>query len=300
MEDGRLKGIIYKGIGGFYYVKSDQTLYECKARGIFKKEGITPMVGDKVTIGITDPEEKLGVIESISERKTELLRPVVANVEQAIVVFAIKNPLPNMMLLDKMLVLAEDSGLEIVVCFNKGDLDVDFDFEKYQSIYERAGYKVIKTCALLGEGIDDLKAVLKGKISVFSGPSGVGKSSILNALHEGFSLQTGELSDKIKRGKHTTRHSELLELGQESIVVDTPGFTSLNMQHIELEELQYCFPEIERYRGECQFDDCTHINEPKCGIKDKVDSGEIAKERYDAYIYMYHEIEEQKRRNKKW
>lgn len=293
-------GIIFKGIGGFYYVKFKNEIYECKARGKFKNLKMTPLVGDFVTISVLDEDNKLGVIEELLDRRTELLRPSVANVDQAIIVFSIKNPLPNIILLDKMIVLAEKSGLNVIICFNKSDLDVDFDYEKYENIYRDVGYIVLKTCALDGEGVDILAAHLKDKISVFSGPSGVGKSSLLNSIQEGFSLQTGEISEKIKRGKHTTRHSELLELKNGGIVVDTPGFTSLSMHEIEAEELKNYFPEFVRITEECRFDNCMHINEPDCGIKDGIENGNVTKERYEAYQYILNEINESKRRQKKW
>lgn len=293
-------GIIFKGIGGFYYVKFNDAIYECKARGKFKNQKVTPLVGDYVHISIQDEEKKLGMIEEILERKTELLRPTVANVNQAIIVFSIKNPLPNIILLDKMLVLAEQSALNIVICFNKADLDVDFDYEKYEAIYSRIGYPVLKTCAIEGEGIDELSYYLKDKITVFSGPSGVGKSSLLNAVHEGFTLQTGEISEKIKRGKHTTRHSELLELKNGGIVVDTPGFTSLSMHEIEAEDLKEYFPEFRMMDDQCKFDNCMHINEPDCIVKAAVVDNRISKDRYEAYLYILKEISEHRRKQKKW
>lgn len=293
-------GIIFKGIGGFYYVKFNDSIYECKARGKFKNQKVTPLVGDYVHISIQDEEKKLGMIEEILERKTELLRPTVANVNQAIIVFSIKNPLPNIILLDKMLVLAEQSALNIVICFNKADLDVDFDYEKYEAIYSRIGYPVLKTCAIEGEGIDELSYYLKDKITVFSGPSGVGKSSLLNAVHEGFTLQTGEISEKIKRGKHTTRHSELLELKNGGIVVDTPGFTSLSMHEIEAEDLKEYFPEFRMMDEQCKFDNCMHINEPDCIVKTAVEDNRISKDRYEAYLYILKEISEHRRKQKKW
>lgn len=293
-------GIIMKGIGGFYYVKVDQTVYECKARGKFKNQKVTPLVGDRVQISILDDVKKLGVIEEIETRKTELLRPSVANVDQAIIVFSIKSPLPNIMLLDKMLVLAEHSGLDVIVCFNKADLDVEFDFDTYEKIYSKAGYPVLKTCAIKGEGIDSLTEHLQNKISVFSGPSGVGKSSLLNAIHEGFTLQTGEISEKIKRGKHTTRHSELLELKKGGMVVDTPGFTSLTMNEIDPEDLKTFFPEFRGENLSCRFDNCMHINEPGCMVKEAVESGNVSKERYEAYRYILDEINDHRRKQKKW
>lgn len=292
------KGVIFKGIGGFYYVKTPDALYECKARGKFKNQNLTPMVGDYVSIDIQNEEEKLGTIEEIHERKNQLLRPSVSNVDQAIIVFALKDPEPNWILLDKMIVLAENANLEIVLCLNKSDLD-EKTFDEVRSRYEMAGYTLIKTCAKTGEGVECLKALLKDKISVFSGPSGVGKSSLLNAIQKGLALQTGELSDKIKRGKHTTRHSELLELVSGGIVVDTPGFTSLSVQDIEYEGLKDYFPEFHTASDQCRFDNCLHLNEPHCEIKALLANGTIHQARYDAYLYLLEEIKNE-RKKKKW
>jgi len=292
-------GIIFKGIGGFYYVKREGILYECKARGKFKNDKVVPMVGDYVTISVHDEEKKLGMIEAIHERKNTLLRPVVANVDQAVVVFSIKNPMPNITLLDKMIVLAEHSGLDVIICFNKSDLDTNFDFETYKAIYERAGYQVVKTCAINKEGVDDLLSCLQGKINVFSGPSGVGKSSLLNAI-ENYAVEIGALSEKIKRGKHTTRHSELFELTNGGIIVDTPGFTSLSVQEVDPDDLSSYFPEFRRIAENCRFDNCYHQNEPGCEVKRAVENQEISKVRYDAYLYIFNEITEQRRRTNKW
>lgn len=294
-----MRGIIFKGIGGFYYVKHDGVLYECKARGKFKNDKVVPMVGDYVSISVYDQVKCLGVIEEIHERKNALIRPVVANVDQAIVVFSIKNPLPNVTLLDKMLVLAENAGLEIIICFNKADLDATLDFDYYKSIYESAGYKVVKTCALTREGVDDLLTLMKDKINVFSGPSGVGKSSLLNAI-EDYAVETGTLSEKIQRGKHTTRHSELFEIKNGGIIVDTPGFTSLSVAEIEPENLSALFPEFREPMKRCRFDNCLHQNEPDCEVKKEIDAGNINKGRYDAYLYIYKEIVEQRRKLRKW
>jgi len=293
------EGIIFKGIGGFYYVMSDHVLYECKARGKFKNDKVVPMVGDHVSISIYDESQKLGVIEAIHPRKNELIRPTVANVDQAIIVFSIKNPLPNVTLLDKMIVLAEHAGLKVILCFNKADLDVSFDFEKYQKIYQNAGYDVVKTCALTREGVDDLVALMSNKINVFSGPSGVGKSSLLNAI-EDYAVEIGELSEKIKRGKHTTRHSELFEITGGGMIVDTPGFTSLSVSEIEPEQLGDYFPEFRAFAQNCRFDNCQHQNEPGCHVKEALSNREIPIERYDAYLYIQKEIIEQRRRTKKW
>ena len=294
------KGIIFKGIGGFYYVKAAGILFECKARGKFKNEQVVPMVGDYVSISIYDEEKNLATIEEIHERKNALVRPTVANVDQAVVVFSIKDPLPNMMLLDKMVVLAEHAELEVLICFNKSDLDLAFDFDVFQKIYVDAGYRVVRTCAMSGEGVEQLLSELTQRISVFSGPSGVGKSSLLNAIEEKFSVETGAVSEKIKRGKHTTRHSELFELTNGGIIVDTPGFTSLSAAEIETDQLKNYFPEFKQYSDTCRFYNCLHLNEPGCEVKQAVVSGAVDKGRYDAYVYIYNEIEKERKKLKKW
>lgn len=292
-------GIILKGIGGFYYVKSNSIVYECKARGIFKKRKITPLVGDKVKISILSEDEKLGVIEEISPRKLELLRPSVANVDQAIIVFAVKSPEPNINLLDKILALCEYTGLEAVLCFNKFDLLKAGEFDNIFKIYEDAGYKVLKTSTLINNGIDELISVLDGKISVFAGPSGVGKSSILNEIQPGLKLKTGAISDKIKRGKHTTRHSELIELVSGGWVVDTPGFTSLEINFVEIGELDTLFKEFREYNCQCKFNNCVHMSEPGCAVIEALNDGMIHPSRYESYKYFYNQISEH-RRYKSW
>jgi len=284
-------GIIIKGIAGFYYVRTSTGVYECKARGIFKKRKITPLVGDKVKINVLSEEPKEGWIEELEKRKVELFRPAVANVDQAVVVFALKSPDPHLNLLDKILLLGEYAGLELIVCFNKADLlEGDEVFEYYKSIYELAGYNVVMTSVKTGEGIEKIRELLKDKISVFAGPSGVGKSSMLNVVQPGLELKTGEISEKIQRGKHTTRHTELIELEFGGWVVDTPGFTSLDLNFIDMNELADLFQEFREYQGCCRFNDCMHINEPECAVKTAVEEGYIHKNRYDSYLYFYNNI----------
>ncbi|WIF94589.1 ribosome small subunit-dependent GTPase A [Caminicella sporogenes] len=289
------EGIIVKGIGGFYYIKCGDNVYECRARGIFRKKNIKPLVGDYVKFTLNN--ENSGVIEEILDRKSELLRPPVANVEHAIIVFAAKNPEPNMILLDKMLVLGEVAGLKLTICINKIDLDENGEIiKKIQSIYKNTGYNIIFSSTKNDLGIDDIKNVLKNKITVFAGPSGVGKSSILNAVQSNLKLKTGDISRKIKRGKHTTRHTELLELDFGGWVVDTPGFTSLNIDFIESEKIAECFPEFRKYLDECKFTDCMHINEPDCKVKEALDNGFISKQRYENYVSFVKQILENNRR----
>ena len=292
-----LNGKIIKGIGGFYYVDTNEGLYECRARGIFRKNKITPLVGDRVSISVVDEENKKGVVEEIEDRDTELVRPPIANVDKALIVFAIKNPSPNLSLLDRFIVLAEKENLEIVIVFTKVDLDTDGAIlEELKDIYETSGYKVIPVSNKEKLNIDKIKEELKESTVVFAGPSGVGKSSLLNEVDKNFELKTGEVSDKIKRGKHTTRHAELLKLECGGMVADTPGFSSLTLDDIDENELKEYFIEFENH-DECRFGSrCIHENEPSCAVKEAVENGEISKKRYDSYIQLLNEIRSGKRR----
>ena len=291
-----IEGRIIKGIGGFYYIETEKGLYECRARGIFRKNKITPLVGDFVKISVVDEDNKKGVVEEIQERKTELVRPPIANVNQALIVFAVKNPTPHLSLLDRFIVLAERENLEIVIILTKIDLDDDNTFEKIKNIYEPCGYKVIGVSNLENKNIDKVKEELKGNTVVFAGPSGVGKSSLLNQIDSNFQLKTGDVSDKIKRGKHTTRHAELFELEFGGMVADTPGFSSLTLDDIEDIDLKDYFIEFEDH-DDCKFGSrCIHQNEPSCAVKEAVENGEIPRERYESYIQLLNEIRQGKRR----
>ena len=291
-----IEGRIIKGIGGFYYVDTDNGLYECRARGIFRKNKITPLVGDFVKISVVDEENKKGVVEEIAERETELVRPPIANVNKALIVFAVKNPTPHLSLLDRFIVLAERENLEIVIILTKIDLDDDNTFEKIKNIYEPCGYKVIGVSNLEKKNIDKVKEELKDNTVVFAGPSGVGKSSLLNEIDKNFKLKTGDVRDKIKRGKHTTRHAELFELEFGGMVADTPGFSSLTLDDIEDVDLKDYFIEFDNY-DDCKFGSrCIHQNEPNCAVKEAVENGEIPKERYESYIQLLNEIRQGKRR----
>ena len=292
-----INGKIIKGIGGFYYVDTENGLYECRARGIFRKNKITPLVGDRVSISVVDEENKKGVVEEIEERDTELVRPPIANVDKALIVFAIKNPSPNLSLLDRFIVLAEKENLEIVIVFTKVDLDTDGELlGELKDIYEVSGYKVISVSNKLKLNIDKIKEELKENTVVFAGPSGVGKSSLLNEVDKNFELKTGEVSDKIKRGKHTTRHAELLKLECGGMVADTPGFSSLTLDDIDESELKEYFIEFDKY-DECRFGSrFIHENEPSCAVKEAVENGEISKKRYESYIQLLNEIRSGKRR----
>lgn len=276
-----MEGIIVKGIGGFYYIKSaDEVVYECKARGIFRKEKVVPMIGDRVKIEVKNGK---GSIVEILKRKTALVRPPVANVDTLVIVVAAASPDPNLLLVDKMLVNAHLAGIEPVICINKTDIDMRDDL---YDIYSKAGYKVMRTCAQKNVGIDELLEYIKGRVSAFAGLSGVGKSSILGNI-TGMELETGEVSEKIRRGKHTTRHVELLELKCGGFVLDTPGFGSLETEIIKCGELQHYFPEMDKLVGLCKFRGCSHINEPECAVKHALENGDIAKSRYESYKEIY-------------
>lgn len=294
-----MQGIIMKAIAGFFYVKVEDTVYECRARGIFKKRKITPLVGDRVVMSIDQADPTKGRIDEIEERSIALVRPPVANVTQAIVVFSVTHPEPNINLLDKLLAICEHRGLKAVLCFNKVDLDDVAFVKELEAIYSRAGYVVIPTSATNHIEINALKDVLKDEISVFAGPSGVGKSSLLNEIQEGIKLQVGDLSKKIARGKHTTRHSELIELESGGMVVDTPGFTSMDITEVSIDELSSCFIEFKDLMDLCKFNNCKHLNEPKCGVKDALEKGEVSQSRYDSYVYFLNALEEH-RRYKSW
>ena len=287
-------GKIIKGIAGFYYVQVEESgVYECKAKGAFRKDKIKPLVGDDVEIDVISEDEKTGNVISILPRKSELIRPAVANVDQALLIFATKNPEPNLNLLDRFLCMMEEQQLPIVICFNKDDLaEVDF-VSTMRNTYEPAGYKLIFTSAKQGAGIDQIKSILKGKTTTVAGPSGVGKSTIVNLLTEGQNMETGEVSEKIGRGKHTTRHSELLYIGDDSYIMDTPGFSSLFVPKVDAVDLYTLFPEFIEPAANCRFTGCAHNKEPDCGVKSAVESGEIAATRYENYLQIYSEMIEQ-------
>lgn len=290
-----LKGKIIKGLSGFYYVDTEKGLYECKARGIFRKQKKTPLVGDNVEISVVDEENKKGIVETIEKRETELVRPPIANVDKALIVFAVKDPKPNLSLLDRFIVHAERENLDIVIIFTKMDLD-DGSLDELIEIYEKAGYKVIPVSSEKHINIDKVKEELVGNTVVFAGPSGVGKSSLLNQIDESFQLKTGTVSEKIGRGRHTTRHAELLKLDCGGIVADTPGFSSLELDGIDEMELKEYFIEFDKY-DECKFGSkCVHEKEPNCDIKEAVENNEISKQRYESYIQLLNEIRQKNSR----
>lgn len=291
-----MQGKIIKGIAGFYYVQTAESgVYECKAKGIFRKEKQKPMVGDQVEISVTDEEKKNGNINEILPRKNMLIRPAVANIDQVLVIFAAASPKPNLNLCDRFLVSMERQKVPAVICFNKMDMVGEEEKEKLRQIYANSGCRVLFTCARKEEGIDALKQILEGKTTAVAGPSGVGKSSMVNLLAPDAQMETGEISHKIDRGKHTTRHSEILPIGADTYICDTPGFSSLAVWDMEKEELKDCFREFDPYEGTCRFLGCTHTHEPDCMVKEALKEGKISKERYQNYLEMYTELKEKRR-----
>ena len=281
-----MKGKIIKGIGGFYYVKTDEGIIECKARGKFRHKSLKPMVGDNVKIKI---ENGKGTIEDIDERTSELIRPTVANVTQAFVVFAVKNPDLNFDLLNRFLVLCESNNIKVIVALNKIDLVNEEEKENLKKRINFIGYEVLFINAKRGIGVEDLKERLSNNVTVLCGPSGAGKSTLINTLTDKEHMETGEVSEKIGRGKHTTRHSELIEVS-DGYIVDTPGFSTLDVNFINKEELRYCFPDFEKFNNSCKYRGCLHYKEPGCAVKDAVENGEINKYRYEFYIRTLEEI----------
>ena len=291
-----MTGKIIKGIGGFYYVVCENGVtYECKAKGVFRNRKIKPLVGDNVEIEILDAEKNLGNIEDILPRFNWLNRPAVANVDQTVIIFAVSAPAPNFNLLDRFLINMEQHEVPTIICFNKIDLEGFRQSEDICRSYTKSGYEVLFISAESGYGINTLEAVIKGKTTVFAGPSGVGKSSTLNSLFPDANVQTGGLSEKIQRGKHTTRHSELMFVDDDTYIMDTPGFSSLYTEGIEAEDLKLYFPEIAAYTGTCKFNMCNHISEPGCLVKEAVGDGRISKMRYADYVMIYNELKEKRK-----
>ncbi|WP_035099478.1 ribosome small subunit-dependent GTPase A [Aneurinibacillus terranovensis] len=289
-----MQGRIVKALAGYYYVSDGTTLLQCRARGVFRKKGITPLVGDEVKCEGSNGE---GVITEILPRSSELIRPPIANINQAILVFSLEEPAFNPQLLDKFLVHTESAGVEAVICLTKADLVSDN--RKIESIcreYEAIGYPVIVTSSKGRNGIRDIRAHLAGHLSVFSGQSGVGKSSLLNELFSHLQLETAPISYKLGRGKHTTRHVELISMPEGGWVADTPGFSSLDFATIEAEELVLYFKEMRQRIGECKFRGCLHTNEPGCVIRQSVEEGTVLASRYKHYIQFLQEIKERKPR----
>lgn len=291
-----MTGKIIKGIAGFYYVHVDgMGTYECRAKGIFRNEKIKPLVGDNVKMEVLDEKDMEGNILEILPRRSALVRPAVANVDQAMIIFAIVKPYPNFNLLDRFLIRMERQHLPTIICFNKQDIASNEEKETLRQSYETCGCHVLFVSALENEGLERIRELLEGKTTTVAGPSGVGKSSLINRLSPEANMETGEISAKIERGKHTTRHSEIIALGKETYIVDTPGFTSLDISEITKEELARYYPEFVQYEPYCKFSGCAHINEPSCGIKDAVAEGKISSVRYENYKMLYRELKEVRR-----
>ena len=295
-----MKGKIIKGIAGFYYVWcEDEILYECRARGGFRKEGIKPLVGDNVEIQILDREAALGNMEEILPRKNELIRPAVANVDQAMVVFAMADPMPNLNLLDGFVFLLVWLVFDTVICFSKQDIVPAEEEERLRQVYAGCASRVLAVSNKSHTGIEEVRECLRGKTTVLAGPSGVGKSSLVNHLYPQAGMQTGAISGKISRGKHTTRHSELFHIGRQTFLFDTPGFSSLRLPDLPKEELNQYLAEFVPYEGQCRYPGCSHIHEPGCIVKENLEKGNICRSRYENYVQMFEELAESER-SKNW
>ena len=291
-----MQGKIVKGISGFYYVHVVESgIYECKAKGIFRQQKMKPLVGDDVEIDIISEEKKTGNVAAILPRKNALIRPAVANVEQALLIFAAASPNPNFNLLDRFLVMMGRQDVPVILCFNKCDLITEEQQQEIASIYEASGCKILFVSAKKELGLKKLQEILEGKTTTVAGPSGVGKSSLINLLAPEACMETGEISKKIERGRHTTRHAELIQLKGDGDIMDTPGFSSLYLPEMEKEELQDCYPEFAAFEPYCRFQGCSHISEPDCGVKEALSEGKIHPVRYENYCQLYGELKDRKK-----
>ncbi len=291
-----MQGKIIKGIGGFYYVHlQGRGIYECKAKGLFRKMGIKPLVGDDVEIQVLDEGAMTGNITSILPRKNRLIRPAVSNVDQAMVIFSVVQPEPNFHLLNSFLVMMERQQVTCILCFNKADLALERQIEEIKKIYKETEYPLFFVSAKEKKGIEQIKDVLRDKTTTVAGPSGVGKSSLINSLQQDVTMETGDISKKIERGRHTTRHSELIALEDGGYIMDTPGFSSLSVDFMEKEELKEYFPEFLKYQPECRFQGCAHIHEPECAVKEALSRKMISRVRYDDYVMFYEQCKEKRR-----
>ena len=288
-----ITGKIIKGIAGFYYVHDGRdTVYECKAKGAFRSEGIKPLPGDIAELDVTDAETHTGNIVRLLPRKNSLIRPASANVDSALLVFSVKDPLPSFNLIDRLLIGYDRLGIPASVAFSKTDLDGDESLcREYLDIYRDSGVRVAFFSTRQERGIDELLDLLDGHTTVITGPSGAGKSSLINRLAPGAGMEVGELSRKLGRGRNTTRHTELFCIGENTFILDTPGFTSYQLDGADKDSLKYYYREFDAYRGKCRFDDCVHIGETSCAVKDAVSEGRISRVRYDNYRLIYGELD---------
>ena len=304
-----LTGRIIKGIGGFYYVVAAGCLYECRARGLFRKQGITPLVGDVVDIDVTDEDKKTAFLVDIHERTSELIRPAVANVDCVLVIFAATHPPINRGLLDRFLINMEYQEVDTVICISKVDLMDRAGLDDIITPYRNAGYRVIELSNKTGQGLDEIRELLRGRMTVLSGPSGVGKSSLINSLAPEVQAETGDISKKLGKGKNTTRHTEIIPLymSEESAgvcererktdtyIIDTPGYTSIELLVKEESDIRYYIKEFEGLNEQCRFGGCVHIAEPGCKVKDSLAGGEISQGRYDSYVEIFNDVKSRRK-----
>ncbi len=291
-----MQGKIIKGIGGFYYVHlPGKGVYECKAKGLFRKMGMKPLVGDDADVQVLDESARTGNIVSILPRKNQLVRPAVSNVDQAMVIFSVVKPEPNFHLLNSFLVMMERQKVPCVICFNKADIASKEQVEAIRSIFIGTDYSVFFASAREEKGIETIKDILRDKTTTVAGPSGVGKSSLINSIQQDVTMETGDISKKIERGRHTTRHSELIALEDGGYIMDTPGFSSLSVDFMEKEEIKEYFPEFLKYEPKCRFQGCAHIHEPDCAVKNALAEGMISRVRYDDYVMFYEQCKEKRR-----
>jgi len=291
-----MQGKIIKGIAGFYYVYTEEYgVLECKAKGIFRKDNIKPLVGDNVEVELLSEDELTGNITTILPRANQLIRPAVANIDQALVIFSITHPEPNLNLLDRFLLMMETQELPVIICFSKQDIASDEQQAQLQRIYENTGYKLMFISAKEEQGVEAIMSVLKGRTTTVAGPSGVGKSTLINCICPEALMETGDISRKIERGKHTTRHSELFHVCKDTFIMDTPGFSSLGIFDLEKEELKDFYPEFTEIETDCRFRGCVHMEEPDCAVKAAVEQGRISNERYENYRLLYDELKNKKK-----
>lgn len=286
----KIDGIIIKGIGGFYYVEAaDGIIYECKARGVFRKEKITPLAGDRVEISVD--ENNKNSIDKIYERRNMFKRPPIANVDKLVIVSSVCDPRPNLLIIDRLTAVAVYKNVEPIIVFTKNDLQ---SADEYIEIYKNAGFKTFAVSNETGEGIGEVKEVIENGVCVFTGNSGVGKSSLINRMYPDFALETGEISKKLGRGRHTTRHVELLKINN-GYIADTPGFSSLDFETNDLikkDELAFCFPDFSDYIDSCKFSTCAHVNDKGCRLIEAVNSGDVMRSRHESYVTMYNEVKD--------
>ncbi|MBQ6361635.1 MAG: ribosome small subunit-dependent GTPase A [Lachnospiraceae bacterium] len=289
------EGTIIRGVGGFYYIHDGKDVYECRARGIFRNRNEKPLVGDKVVFDITDAADLKGNVVSIADRKNSLIRPAVANVDRVMVVFAVSAPAPNLNLLDRFLIMMKKRGIPVVILWNKCDLLPDEKSAVFEEIYRNSGHDMYRISAGSGNGVEKVRELLKDSVTVLAGPSGVGKSTLINRICPEAEMMTGGLSRKNMRGRHTTRHTELFAVQGGGYILDTPGFSALDIFAEDLRDLEDCYAEFAEYRKTCRFMDCAHINEPDCGVKAAVAEGAVHRIRYENYVQLSKELADRKK-----